>query len=250
MRQYNNEHHILSSQNAVANRLLVRGVELRDAYGELHDKLQADMPALRAFLGLILSSAAFWNPEKISEARKARSEIANVNRQIAGKANELSTLLERREDLYDTSGFSCDTHYHVCGVISAAAQYNHLFKSYVQQRFDALLGQFDLKYWPSLGEFLQELASDAEKAVIEPTDPLTAAATAATRSSLADFFRALFTAIDENRTENHGQLPTDFRLTDRALASLANCALDLDPDHLIEDAYLKRFRQRERNGTK
>lgn len=248
--RYNNEHRILPSENAVADRLLTRGVELNEAYEELHGKLHAHPPALQVFFGLVLSTAAFWNPEKIQEARAGRGDLANVNRQIAKKAAELAVLLEQRSDLHDTSGFSSDTHYHVCRVIEAASQQNYLFKSYVQERLCALLGQFDLKYWPSLGEFLQELASDAENAVMEATDPLTAAATAATRPSRADFFKALFASIEENSAENYGQLPRGFKLTDRTLASLANCALDLDPNDLVDDAYMKRLRQRERNGSK
>lgn len=171
-KRYNNERSILSSENAIADRLLARENELQDAYEELHYKLHARPQALQILLGLVLSTAAFWNR------------------------------------------------------------------------------QFDLKYWPSLDEFLQELAYDSEKAVLEATDPLTAAARSATRSSKADFFKALFAAIEENTVENHGLLPRGFKLTDRTVASLANCALDLGPDELIDDAYIKRFRQRERNGVK
>lgn len=187
---------------------------------------------------------------KIQEARAARNNLANVNRQIARKAAELAALLEQRSELHDTSGFSSDTHYHVCDVIEAACQHNYLFQSYVQERLDALRGQFDLKYWPSLSDCLQELASDAEKAVMEATDPLTAAATAAARPSRADFCKALFAAIEENSAKSYGQLPRGFKLTDRTLASLANCALDLGPEDLVDDAYMKRLRQRERNGTR
>ncbi len=223
---------------------------MRDAYEELHDKLHARQQALKIFLGLVLNMAAFWNPEKIIEARTARDELANANQQIARKADELATLLEQRSNLHETSGFSSDTHYHVCGVIEAASQHNYLFQSYVQEKLRDLRRQFDLKYWPSLSECLQELASDAEKSVMEATDPLTAAATAASRPSRADFFKALFAAIDENSAENYGQLPKGFKLTDRTLASLANCALDLGPDDLVDDAYMKRLRQRERNGAR
>jgi len=249
-KRYNIEHHILPSENAVVDRLLRRGIELRDAYEELHEKLHAHPQALQVFLGLVLSTAAFWNPEKMQAARAARSDLANVNQQIARNAAELALLLEQRSDLHDTSGFSSDTHYHVCNVIEAASQHNYLFRSYVQEKLGALHGQFDLKYWPSLGEFVQELATDAEKAVMEASDPLTAAATSGTRPSKADFFKALFVAIEENRAESYGQLPSDFKLTDRTLASLANCALDLGPDDLVDDAYMKRLRQRERNARK
>lgn len=249
-KRYNNEHHILPSENAEADRLLARGLELQDAYEELHEKLHAHPPALQAFLGLVLSTAAFWNPEKIQEARAARCDLATVNQKLARKSAELATLLEQRSDLHNTSGFSSDANYHVCHVIEAASRHNYLFRSYVQEKLAALHGQFDLKYWPSMSEFLQELASNAERAVMEATDPLTAAATAATRSSRADFLKALFASIEESSAENYGQLPRGFKLTDRTLASLANCALDLGPDDLVDDAYVKRFRQRERNATK
>lgn len=151
------------------DRLLARGVELRDAYGELYEKLHPRPPALKVFLDLLLSTAAFWSPEKIAQARVARDELASVNRQIARKAEELAQLLERRTDLNNTSGFSSETHYHVCDVIEAASEHNYLFNSWVKDRVDALRGQFDLKYWPSLDQFLRELAADAEDAGMDST---------------------------------------------------------------------------------
>lgn len=249
-KRYNVEHRILHSENAVADRLLARGIELTEAYGELHGKLHAHPHALQVFLGLVLSTAAFWSPEKIAQARTARGDLGKVNQQIARKAAELAGLLQRRSALHNTSGFSTDTHYHVCDVIEAAAESNYLFTSYVQERLDALHGQFDLKYWPSLSDFLQELASDAEDAVMEATDPLTAAATMASRPSRADFIKALLAAIDENSERNHGQLPNDFKVTDNTLASLASCVLDLGAEDLVDGPYVKRLRQRERDGAK
>jgi len=121
-KRYNIEHGILPSENVVADRLLARGIELRDAYGELYEKLHPRPPALKAFLDLLLSTAAFWSPEKMAQARVARDELADVNRQIARKAEELAELLERRTDLNNTSGFSSETHYHVCDVIEAASR--------------------------------------------------------------------------------------------------------------------------------
>lgn len=245
-KRYNVEHGILPSENAVTDRLLARRLELNDVYEELHRKLHAHPPGLQIFLGLVLSTAAFWNPEKLMEARAARSDLAKVNQRVARIAVKLATLLEQRSDLHNTSGFSSDTHYHVCSVIEAASQDNYLFKSYVQERLDALCGQFDLKYWPSLSEFLQELASDAVNSAVEATDSLTKAATTAMRPSRADFFKALYASI----VEHSGRLPRGFKLTDKALASLANCALDLEAGDLVDEAYMKRLRQRERNGTK
>lgn len=249
-KQYNTEHHILSSEVAVADRLLARSLELIDAYEELHGKLYAHSGALQAFLGLILSTAAFWSPKKIAEARTARNDLAAINRQISMKAAELAILLARRSDLHNTSGFSSDTHNHVCNVIEEAARGNALFGWHVQKRFEALHAQFDWKYWPTLSDFLQELASDAEAADSIASDALTEVATAAPRPSLADFFKALFAAIEKNRMRHYGLLPYDFKVTDNTLASLVNCALDLPPEELVDGPYVKRLRQRTRHSAK
>lgn len=249
-KRYNVERNILPSENLVVDRLLARGAELKNVYEELHNKLYTHPQALQIFLGTVLSAAAFWNPEKINEARAARVDLQNVNQQIAKKAEELANLLRKRSDLHNTSGFSSDTHYHVCEVIEGASQDNYLFQSYVQECLQALHYQFDLKYWPSMSEFLRELAADAAEANIQATDPMTAAATLAIRSSKADFFKAQFAAIEENSAENYGRLPSSFKVSDNTLASLANCALDLGPNDLVDGSYVKRFRQRERNETK
>lgn len=247
-KRYNIEHQILPSENAVTDRLLARGVELKDAYVELYEKLHPYPRALEVFLGLLLSTAAFWSPEKTAMARDARAELDMVNRKIALRADELAQLLLRRTELNSTSGFTSSTHYHVCEVIESAAEQNYLFNQWVKERLDSLRAQFDLKYWPSLEQFIRALAADAADAKIEATDPLTAAGTRASRPSRADFFRALFAVIEDNNSRRFGLLPGGFRLTDSTLASLANCALDLGPDDLVDGAYVKRLRQREREG--
>lgn len=243
----NIEHGILPSENTVADHLLDRRLELKDAYDELHQKLHLHPPALKAFLDLLLNTAAFWSPEKMAQARNVRDKLVPLNKQIAQTAQELATLLERRSDLHNTSGFRSDTHNHVCDVIEEASRDNYLFNSYVKERLGAIRGQFDLKYWPSLDQFLRELGADAEAASVEATDPLTAAATVASRPSRADFFKMLFAAMKDAR--NDGWLPNNFRLTDSTLASLANCALNLGPCE-IDSTYVKRLRQRERNGSR
>lgn len=246
---YNTEHGILPGENEISERLLRRGLELADAYEELHDKLHRHPNALQAFLGIVLSTASQWNPEKIAIARTARDELAGVNRQISIKAAELARLLDQREILHNTTDFSSSTHYHVLEVIEAAARsQNPRFTVHVKDRLYALRTQFDLKYWPTLSDFVSELATDSEASDPKASDPLTAAATASTRPSLADFFRALFVGIDENSAHLHGQLPLQFKVSDATCAALANCALDLGPDDLVDGPYVKRLRQRDRSG--
>jgi hypothetical protein len=90
------------------------------------------------------------------------------------------------------------------------------------------------KYWPSLAEIVRVIGQDADFAATKATDPLTRAATTGSRGSKADFFKALFGSMEENNVRNHGHLPRGFKLSDETLASLANCALDLGPDGLLD----------------
>jgi hypothetical protein len=248
-RRYNLEHNILPSENAVIDRLLARAVELKRVYEELHGKLEAHPPALEVFLGLVLSTAAFWSPAAIAEMRAARDELDQLGERIAAQAIGLADLIERRSSLHDASGFTSGTHTDVCGLLEAAGKHHSRFRSYVRSPLKALRAQFDLKYWPSLIDFLQALAADASETRPQATDPVTAVATAASRPSKADFFKALLAAMEENGPHNGGQLPKDFNLSDSTLAALTNCALDLAPEESTDAPYVKRFRQRERSGA-
>ncbi|WP_235950872.1 hypothetical protein [Permianibacter fluminis] len=198
-KRHNIEQRILVSENVVADRLLARGLELKDAYDELYNKLHRHPNALQDFLKLILSATAFWNPAAANMSRAARDELVKINEQIAKKAADLAALLEQRSVLNNTSGFWSETHFHVGDVIKAASRRNQLFDIYLKEHLDTLIGRFDPKYWPTLSEFLNELATNAEQGDVAATDPLTAAATHAARPSLADFLKALFASIEENR---------------------------------------------------
>lgn len=248
---FNDERQILPSETAVIDRLLARRVEMAEVYDELGDKLGSDRAALGVLLQQVVSTAAFWDSEKIEVARAHRAEIGTVNSHISEMAADLAVLLARRDELHNISGFSSDTFCHPCDVIDAAASHNPLYRSNLAERLQDACYQFDLKYWPSLPSMLHAISEDARHAAqVEPaaTDPLTAVATAARRPSLADFFKALFAAIEGIRRPHAGYLPVDFGLSDNSVATLANCLLDVGPDDMVDAAYVKRLRQRERSA--
>lgn len=247
-KQYNVEHNILPSENRIVDRMLARGPELHDAYEELHRELHSNPAALREFLGAVIRAAAHWNPEKIAQARAGRSELIEVNAMIAETAGELASLLRSRSRLNDSAGFSSDTIYSLCQVIEEAGQGNSRFVARVQEPFSALYTQFDGKYWPTISDVLEKIAGDARMAEVEPWDPMTAAATAALRPTLADFVKALFAAIEDLRRGTPGWLPQGFKPTDETVASLVNCALDLAPEDMKNGPYVKGIRQRSRKS--
>jgi hypothetical protein len=175
-----------------------------------------------------------------------RARLIEVNREIVDAAVGLAALLNERTDLKNGSGFSCDTLCHPVDALHAAAHGNYSYRNWVQAKLQAIRGQFDLKYWPSLGEVIQAIADDALRAEPVPHDSVTGAGTEGARAGLADSFKAFFVALEEASGRNYGSLPHGFELTDRSVASLLNCALGLDPDQVVDSSYVKRLRQRQR----
>ena len=186
------------------------------------------------------------NPEEAKRSRDAEKQLNEVNRQIYSKATELAELLKSRSELINTSGFTTDTHYHICDVICEASLNNPYFTSYLQDKLKQLQGQFDLRYWPRLDAMLKVIAEDASKAVPVAIDSITDAATLGEIASLVDYFRALFEGIECNRQREYGFLPNDFQLTASTIATLANCALAREPEEMIDGLYVKNLRSRER----
>ncbi|SNZ19618.1 hypothetical protein [Cohaesibacter gelatinilyticus] len=230
----------------IAGRFIERRFELVDFYKELDTKLKSNSTALYQFFDSVFLTASYWNLEENKKARAERNELKTINEQIAIAARKLSGLMEQRTNLNDTSGFYSDTHYGVCETLDAAGGSNFSYESWVQDDFKQLYCRFGLTYWPTFTEFFEELAQDAEQAEIRASNEVTAAATTGARSSLKDYLRALQKHLDDNFLAFPHLVTAHFRLSDSAIASLVNCVLDLDPDEMKDAAYVKRFRQGER----
>jgi hypothetical protein len=239
--RYNMEHAIWPSETAICMRLLDRVDEVSEACEDAWTKVRHDPRAFWTFIDGLLGAAMLWNPEKMAEARRKRDRLDDVNERIAGTASELSALLRERTHIHNNSDFSAETHYHVLQVIDEAGRGNGHFESFSRKELRELRGKYDLKYWPSLEDFVSVLAADASNAVAVAHNTLTAAGTASSRGSNRDFFRAWFTHIQEHSDGQH--LPSEFKLTDASYASFANVVLDLSVGKLVGSEYVKRVRQ-------
>jgi len=243
---YNSEHQIWPSQNKIIDRMLERRLELDAAYAELWDKALASSHYFAVFVDRLLAVATVWTPERLSEARDHRREMAALNADVALAAGKLAKLLAQREALNNAGHFWTDIHSHPIRLIEGAAASHHEFNSYVRKDLHRLRGQFDLRYWPSLAECIAEIARDAVAAQTKPTNDLTAVGTSGKRPSRADFLKAFYVVLEECKDGGPGSLPSDFDLSDQTVASLMNVVLDLGPDDLVDATYVKGFRQRDR----
>ena len=180
-REYNIEHSILNSEIKIIDRLLIKSLEMAEVYTEIFEKLAGN--SLKCLMQTLLSTGAFWHPEANRKAREQRQLLIEINQDIAAKSSELSDLIKKRSDLNNRSGFSSNTHYSIGNVVLEASKSNNLFQMYVKDQLTCLLYQFDLKYWPEITDVIDELANNAQSALVEASDPLTQAATATQRSS-------------------------------------------------------------------
>lgn len=247
-RDYNVEHSILPSENIIIDRLLGNRENMGSVYTELHESLTEQQ--IDVVLSLVLSCAAFWNPEKAAAYRAEREKLVDTNREISKAARQLADLLKKRDDLHNYSGFSSDTHYSIINVIENSSKDNYLYSSYIKEPLSHLRGQFDPKYWPSINEVIVELGEDADNAETYATDSLTEASTNSSRPSKVDFLRALFSTLHENSEREFGLIPKKFELSDRSIAEIMNCSLQLDIEELVDASYVKRERQRQREKSK
>lgn len=243
---YNEEHHILKSENAVANRLLKYHVHMSAVYKHLCETLPT-AEAVRTVLSALLSSEAFWSCESLKVAREDRARLIRINQAIADKAAEIAALMEEREKLHNKSGFRSDTHYCVTDVIVQAAHHtrNGYFKGYIEKEFQRL-ASFDLKYWPSLVEFMKEISRDSKEGYTAASDPMTAAGTSSAKASKADFIRAFLARLANSYKERGGHLPDGYVPSDAAMADIMNSVMDLEADCVVTAEYIKSFRQKER----
>ncbi|MCZ4308362.1 hypothetical protein [Vibrio atlanticus] len=246
-RTYNVENDIWASVVEITNRLLARRAEMTVVYKELGENYEQSH--INVFLDIVMSTAAFWNPQAASEYRSQKKHLIETNAEIAKVAEKLAALLAKRKELNNSSNFYSNSHYSIVDVIDSASQYNGHYKGFLKQPLESLSGQYDLKYWPSLSEVVSEIGIDAKSSEVYSSDSWTEAATSSQRSSVADFFRALFAAIEEHSEHINSVLPLSFKLTDNSLSIIANCALNLEPEEVIDGQIVKGIRQRLRKSA-
>lgn len=241
-KQYNTSREILSSEVKIIDRFLARRLELFEFYSEIYDNLEPNQ--WKRVISVVLYTAAFWNPEAAERTRGARNKLIDLNEQIEKHARILGELLQARYELSERYGLDAYEKYHIADLIDDASQNNGHYWCCLQEPLQRLSGQYDLKYWPSISSVVVSIANDAASSEVAAIDSVTHANISSPRSSLTDYFKAYFKAIDEERVGNSQFIPSNYELSDESLASVANCALDLSDDKAKDGQYIKRLRQR------
>jgi len=234
------EQSILTSEVYIIDRLIRRDIELKDVYCELGSNLERFQWS--AYLETAISTAAFWSPDTLRKDRKIKTRLGDLNTEISQTANCLAKQIGLRRALCEESGFRTNHTNHIAEIIDKASERNGHYQIYLKKDLTRLRRTFDLKYWPSIDEIVNMIGTDSANANVEAADEITEAATKSRKASLRDFLRALSAAIEENSESVYGEIPDEFHLRDKQLASLLNCLLDLGPSDMVGDDYIKGWR--------
>ena len=247
-RAYNVEHRIWPNVTRLIDRMLERRAELKAVYEELWTKLEPG--AVEHFLWIIHDVGAVWDPTYLRGARKGHRRQVELRTEISELASKLAARLDERSELSEVSGFRTSGAYHIVDLIERASQANGSFRVNLRDPLQGLRREYDLKYWPSVADVVDAIADDALNVEISASDAITEAGTRSSRSSKADSFRALQSALEEYRGSIHSLIGADFRLSDESWATILNVMLDLGADEQVDGPYIKRLRQRDRDAIR
>jgi len=231
---YNTENRIAPSESALANRMLNRGLELKGLYVEAYEATTVDLERHIFLNCCALDIGLCWTEADGRQAREDKKRLSELNAEIAKRADELADLMQRRTAINERGSFLTNHTIHILDVLDEAGQSNGLFRHSLHEPLDQLRGRFDFKYWPKLDEIVRAIGVDASQVKVEAMDPLTAAMCESTRPSRADVVRAIQASIEANKRSGLGSLPKRFKLSNDALASLANVLLDLPAEKLLD----------------
>ena len=250
IKKNNIEKQILPSENRVIDHLLNRSIEMKSLYDELERKLTR--PQQEILWDALLGAATFWNPESSRALREDKKKLQKLNSDIAKHATKLAQLIREREEICETTGISAYEDYDFLHWVHKAGEDNHLYQSYIQQGIQALSGRYDLKYWPEPYAVVEAIGQFANDAEVYENNSWTEELLSSPKHSMADYLRVIIKAIDDRKYHLPPEniLPTDFRMSDNALATIINCTLNLEPEDMVSTEYIKRSRQNIRNSKK
>lgn len=224
------------SENVIARRLLASRDQLADAFSEVYFELRSEAH-LRTFFGLVMSAAAPWGQGLKASFVAERAELIEINLRIAEAADALAQLLDRREEFRGKpGGFSDNTVSTVPDLVCDAAHEPNLFRLHLDESLDALRSR-----WPTLGDLMRSLATDAEAAQGPKETGLAEPVALGMSGTVARFFEILFRSLDL-AMGNPATMPDDFNLSDATLAALANSALDLLPEDRLRATEVRDLR--------
>lgn len=242
---------IQRSKVAVIDRVIKSRILLEDVWAEIIDKCpkgkvpNSTREKWHLLVDRVIEDAAYAPPEKIKESRDAIARIAELNFDIAEAAENLASLIRKREMLRGRGDVALPDDHTPIELLRRAAELSDdertrgLFEKFIWPTLDGLDKQFDMKYWPATVNLLEALAEAQHMVDPTPQDRYVAAATESRKSGYRDFMRVLDKTFDELARPCYVGERVD--LSPKSFAALCNSLLGLVDE--INVSNVKMYRQ-------
>lgn len=246
----NQERSIWMTYWPVMRRMIDRSNELKQPFAELVDKFgysdkYEGVPPFNTYIWLVLEHiwmSIDFDKSDVGKARNEYKELLNIQTEIVDTASYLASMLRRQDELYETSGFRRSDHQFIGDLFEQASDGNYLHQTHVSPKLEALLGQYDLKYWPSRADLVEAIAIFEELQPEPVHSELPKDVIDGRSSTIKDFVLAFDKAF-----MNSNGLPRHFKFTNSAMADIMNVVLDLPVEHLVTGDAIRIVRHRYKN---
>jgi hypothetical protein len=222
---------------------------MRPVYDELLKKLPRDL-AWQTALDRIVFCAAVFNPIKMKEKRTALQESKELLESIAAATDGLRELMEKYYDHSEkhsisTPDYISDPFFLIDSAAAFDDRISYLYEQYIKEKL-LFINNFDTRYFPDTEQLLASLSRQIREHVPVSTSLVAPKALSFRKSSAADFYRSLVAALKLYTEPGSGEIiPSNFAFTDKAIANITNCALDLHGANQIEPGNVKAWRSQD-----
>ncbi|WP_336995485.1 hypothetical protein [Leclercia sp. UBA7405] len=246
LKAYRDELHELDLRKPhwpVLERLINRELEMTPVWNDIAGYALTPEQC-RTLLEQLFFAGAYGSEEENSRLKKDYAKLSALNAGIARKAVDLARMWAEREDILNHHAINLDHPSHIVDLIDKACSQNGHYHSYLRDPLEALRGRYGDKYWPSLQQILDVVANESPVAAFR--DRSDEAIVQARGAAVPDLLRRLFSNLHDARVKKndwrsaHIFLPTDLRLSDASLATLATVLLDLDEPVSVDSIKIRR----------
>jgi hypothetical protein len=233
-------------EKKIVARLKKRVVVMESVYTEIEEQMKRLpnprdlLPERRAdpILWAIINGAVHYDPKVKQTQRQIRKELLGFESKIIETAMNLITLLNAHERMETDGRFEVGAYLDIFFLIEEAAKNNpriRNYERYIAPAIHPLRHRFSTSYYPTFQEILRAVIHQVQENKPIPWMPEDAAALAKRKDrTVTDFIRFFDSTLkDEKRM---GTLPKEFSLRQSSIATITECALDLDKNHKISDS--------------
>jgi hypothetical protein len=234
----------------VMHRMIDRANELKQPFAELVDKFGytdkfEGVPPSNTYIWLVLEHiwmSVDFDKSDVGKLRNEYKELLAIQSEIVDTTLKLASILRRQDEMYETSGFLRPDFQSIGDLFEQACDDNYLHQTHVLPKLRALLGQYDLKYWPCRADLVEAIGAFEELQPEPCHSEIPRDVIDGRSSTIKDFVLAFDKAF-----KNANSLPKDFKFSNNAMADIMNVVLDLPIDQLVTGEAVRIVRNRYKN---